>query len=111
MSSATALAKEDIWTQLPGIALALVLLVALGLVFLVVARYLRGAATGKDGSSTKGLSSEDVEALYRRGALTEQEYRRARRAALGLPPDREDAEDRSAEADAAGSAPQEPENR
>ena len=63
----------------PYLALCLAVL-ALGAVLYVIRWILMG---GKD-QTQPGLSIDQIDALHERGLLSDEEYRRARRAALGL---------------------------
>ena len=69
--------RISIW---PFVWLGLAVL-ALGAVLYVI----RWIMMGGRGQSGPGLTIDEVEALRSRGLLTDEEYRRARRSALGLP--------------------------
>lgn len=47
--------------------------------------WIKRAALGRDPRPQEGLSAEEVRQLHQRGLLSDEEFRRARRAALGLP--------------------------
>ncbi|KPK81454.1 MAG: hypothetical protein AMJ81_10585, partial [Phycisphaerae bacterium SM23_33] len=47
--------------------------------------YIRRMAVSKEGRTRPGISVEAVEELHSQGLLSDEEYKRARRAALGLP--------------------------
>jgi len=61
-------------------------LIAVVLVAGVVIFLIRRMAVDRSGASGAGLSIEEIDRLHQDGLLSVEEYDRARRAALGLPP-------------------------
>ncbi len=72
---------ETVWQ----VMMWMVVIIAAAMVFMVVAKFIRRAAVGQPPGPVPGLTVEQVDRMYRRGMLTEAEYERARRAAMGVP--------------------------
>ncbi len=54
------------------------------IVFVIVMYILRWIAVSKSGKRSSGFTMEEIEHLHHNGTLSDEEYRLARRAALGL---------------------------
>ena len=68
----------------PVIVLAAIILLG-GAGLLVLRRW--PMSKGPPAEASKGFSVEEVEAMHQRGLLSDEEYRRAKRVALGLGPE------------------------
>ena len=71
---------------LTGLVVSFAVLVGALVIGGVVLLVLRKMAVGKEGSSSRDQSVEQLRELRDRGLLSQEEFDRARRSALGLPP-------------------------
>jgi hypothetical protein len=69
-----------------GVVLLAVIFVAGGLVIPWIRRRYHPSARRQDGTQAGGFEMERLKELHRTGEVSEEEYRRLRRLALGLPP-------------------------
>jgi len=80
-----------------GLLVGLAVLVGAVLIGVVLLKALRRMAVGKDGGSSRDLSVEQLRQMRDRGLLSPEEFDRARRVVLGLPPRRSDGQDGDAD--------------
>jgi hypothetical protein len=69
-----------------SVVLIVVIVVAGGLVVPWIRSRYHPSARRQDGTQAGGFEMEHIQDLRRRGEISEEEYRRLRRLALGLPP-------------------------